>query len=203
MAPSLRNTCLNRGEKDKLKCVPREGFFVEVGAVDGETLSNSLYLERNLRWSGLLIEVFPTTYKTLLQKHRKAYSINAALSFNTSSTEVRYANRGKLGVLGHIFPDQGERIQAIPLYTMLLALNTTVIDYFSLDIEGGEMKVLMTIPWDKVKVGVLVLESNLIPEGRKFLVDYMTSKGYQFAGHRGIDSWFILPELVNQYIMKH
>ncbi|XP_042203180.1 uncharacterized protein LOC121853238 [Homarus americanus] len=110
--------------------------------------------------------------------------------------------RGYLGLLGHIFPDRGERIQAIPLYTMLLALNTTVIDYFSLDIEGGEMKVLMTIPWDKVKVGVLVLESNLIPEGRKFLVDYMTSKGYKFAGNRGIDSWFMLPELVNQYIKK-
>ncbi|KAG7156877.1 hypothetical protein Hamer_G024123 [Homarus americanus] len=81
----------------------REGFFVEVGAVDGETLSNSLYLERNLGWSGLLIEV----------------------------------KRGTLGVLGRTFPDRGERIQAIPLYTMLLALNTTVIDFFSLDIEGG------------------------------------------------------------------
>ncbi|KAG7156876.1 Star-like 16 [Homarus americanus] len=182
----------------------REGFFVEVGAVDGETFSNSLYLERNLGWSGLLIEVFQITYKALLQKHRKAYSINAALSFKNCSTEVGFVKRGgKLAMISRTFSDRGERIQAIPLYTMLLALNTTVIDFFSLDIEGGEMKVLMTIPWDKVKVGVLVVESNIIPEGRKFLVDYMTSKGYKFIGHRGIDSWFILPELVNQYIMKH
>lgn len=45
-------------------------------------------------------------------------------------------------------------VQCLPLYSILLALNTTTIDYFSLDVEGAEMKVLKTIPWDKVNIKV-------------------------------------------------
>ena len=37
----------------------REGFFVECGAYDGETRSNTLNLERELGWSGVLIEADP------------------------------------------------------------------------------------------------------------------------------------------------
>lgn len=32
------------------------GFFVEIGAHDGQNLSNTLWLERQHLWSGLLIE---------------------------------------------------------------------------------------------------------------------------------------------------
>ena len=35
---------------------------------------------------------------------------------------------------------------------MLLALNQTHVDYFSLDVEGFELDVLKTIPFDKVGV---------------------------------------------------
>ena len=44
--------------------------------------------------------------------------------------------------------------QCFPLYSILLALNQTTVDYFSLDIEGSELDVLRTIPWDKVDIKV-------------------------------------------------
>ena len=37
----------------------RDGFFVECGAFDGETRSNTLNLERDLGWTGVLIEADP------------------------------------------------------------------------------------------------------------------------------------------------
>jgi hypothetical protein len=37
----------------------RNGFFVEIGGYDGETFSNSLLLEKERRWSGLLVEANP------------------------------------------------------------------------------------------------------------------------------------------------
>ncbi len=52
-----------------------EGFFVECGAYDGEWLSNTLYIERNLNWSGLLIEADPTTYNQLITRRRNAYTL--------------------------------------------------------------------------------------------------------------------------------
>lgn len=45
-------------------------------------------------------------------------------------------------------------VQCFPLYTYLLALNVTVIDYFSLDVEGSELNVLKTIPFDKIDIRV-------------------------------------------------
>ena len=43
-----------------------------------------------------------------------------------------------------------EKVPCFPLETMLLALNQTHVDYFSLDVEGFELEVLQTIPFDKV-----------------------------------------------------
>ena len=41
-------------------------------------------------------------------------------------------------------------VQCFPVYSLLLALGNPTVHYFSLDIEGAELKVLETIPWDKV-----------------------------------------------------
>jgi len=45
-------------------------------------------------------------------------------------------------------------VQCFPFYSILLASNRTTIDYFSLDVEGHEIKVLKTIPWKRVNIKV-------------------------------------------------
>jgi len=40
--------------------------------------------------------------------------------------------------------------ECFPLISLLTALNQTVVDYFSLDIEGMELNVLKQIPFDKL-----------------------------------------------------
>ena len=64
-------------------------------------------------------------------------------------------NVGKISDLetGHNKTGYAE-VQCLPLYSILLALNTTTVDYFSLDVEGAELGVLKTIPWDKVNIKV-------------------------------------------------
>ena len=47
------------------------------------------------------------------------------------------------------------KVQCFPLYSILLAANRTTIDFFSLDVEGSELDVLKTIPWDKVDIKVI------------------------------------------------
>ena len=61
-------------------------------------------------------------------------------------------------------PDaKGTTAQCFPLYTLLKAVGVDTIDYYSLDIEGQEMPVLKTIPWDKVKINVFTIEYRAIP----------------------------------------
>ena len=42
-------------------------------------------------------------------------------------------------------------MQCLPLFSLLLALGNPTVHYLSLDIEGAELPVLKTIPWEKVK----------------------------------------------------
>ena len=41
------------------------GVFVDIGAHDGESGSNSLFLEKHRNWSGICIEPGPAEYKKL------------------------------------------------------------------------------------------------------------------------------------------
>ena len=43
-----------------------------------------------------------------------------------------------------------------PLYSILLAVGRTEIDFFELDVEGSEYKILKTIPWHKVDIKVIL-----------------------------------------------
>ena len=56
--------------------------------------------------------------------------------------------------------DNSARIQCIPLYSLLLALGNPTVHYFSLDIEGAELAVLKTLPWDKVDIELVMIEIN-------------------------------------------
>ncbi|CAL4224181.1 unnamed protein product, partial [Meganyctiphanes norvegica] len=58
----------------------RNGFFIEAGALDGVYLSNTLWLEQERGWTGLLVEPNIFSYRELLTKHRKAWVTNTCLS---------------------------------------------------------------------------------------------------------------------------
>nr|XP_045598651.1 protein Star-like [Procambarus clarkii] len=184
------------------------GFFLEMGALDGEDKSNTLYFEKYRGWSGLLIEPDPKLFRTLSGLNRKAYSINAAVSLtNVSALATFRPARGE----GRIWENskKGITVQCFPLYTMLLALTVRQIDFFSLDIEGHEMKVMKALPWEKVKVRVMCIEVNHVPGGVKAVIEFMESRGYTFLGTRKIDAWFGLRELLQEtmdldkYLQQH
>jgi len=64
------------------------GFFFECGAYDGEAISNTLYMERFLNWTGVLVEAHDTSYRKLLAKKRKSWSLPVCLSLQPYPTQV-------------------------------------------------------------------------------------------------------------------
>ena len=78
----------DRFSHNEAHLLQENGFYVECGAYNGETFSNSLFFEKYRNWSGVLIEPHPDSYKVLRSKHRKAFSINACLSRNSSAAKV-------------------------------------------------------------------------------------------------------------------
>ena len=47
-------------------------------------------------------------------------------------------------------------VQCIPIYSIIKALGLSHIDFLSLDVEGAEMKIFDTIPWDKLSFSVSI-----------------------------------------------
>lgn len=169
----------------KLLKYKRNGFFIECGALDGEIRSNTLYFERYLGWTGLLIEGDPSNFAAMVHKHRKAWLSPACLSLNPYPSVVSFKQNFNMGQVSQYPAGHAQSgyvdVQCFPIYSFLLALNRTTIDYFSLDVEGAELAVLKTIPWPKVNIKVLSVEFIHGPEGKDALQNYMESLGYKVA----------------------
>ena len=67
----------------------------------------------------------------------------------------------------------------LPFLSLMLALNVTHVDYLSLDVEGFELDILKTIPFDLIDISVLTVEYIHGPDHGKDYVTFMESKGYK------------------------
>ena len=147
------------------------GIFLEVGAVDGVSISNTLFFERERNWTGLLIEPNTKFYEKLATVHRKAYTINTCLSLDQETSVVNFVSAEMIGGIekklegsmihraNKEYPNaKREEVLCIPLFSILEAIGMTHIHFFSLDVEGAELDILQTIPFDKVKIDLFVIE---------------------------------------------
>ena len=87
------------------------------------------------------------------------------------------------------------QVQCFPLYSVLKALNRLKIDYFSLDIEGAEYMVLNTVPWEKVNMTLLSIETNhagdIFPGTRDDIQMLLASHGFDLKETAGIDDFYL------------
>lgn len=169
----------------------RNGMFVECGALDGETRSNTLTLEKDLGWTGVLVEADPETLKTLLAKNRKAHTVGNCLSVASETMNVTYKTNFNVGHIANLHASatnnnagKMKNLLCLPFYSLMRALEISHVDYFSLDVEGNELQVLKTIPFDKIDISTLSVEYSHIGKShgegsRHELVTFMKSNGYK------------------------
>ena len=72
-------------------------FFIEAGALDGETLSNTLYLELKYNWTGLLVAPNPWLVSFLSKKKRNAWISPHCLSPTKAPIVVKFDAMGEYG----------------------------------------------------------------------------------------------------------
>jgi len=172
----------------------KNGFFIEAGAWDGEYLSNTLFLETSANWTGLLVEPNIGAYNILLTRNRRAHSIHACLAVERHPSKVEFdAADGFGGInknLDKVDQNNLERmrdsipsamrskypVQCYPLYSLILAMGNPRVDFLSIDIEGAELAVLNTIPWDKVQIELVMLEVE--HSDKEALAEIMRAAGY-------------------------
>jgi FkbM family methyltransferase len=131
-----------------------DGVFVEAGAHDGYTQSNTYYLERHRGWTGLLIEPIPELRAHCVRRRPRSCVMGVALVNPTAAAgtvtmrfgdlmstmdDGRHAGRG-LEVTGrHAYSVD---VPARTLSESFAAAGLTKVDLLVLDVEGHEHDVL-------------------------------------------------------------
>lgn len=155
-------------------CGKRNGTYVEMGALDGVSLSNTKFFEDHMGWKGALIEASPPSVKDLRSNRDGRNSIFGEavcakgvghLDFLVGSTPAANSVAGSMSDswVDHYSHEKPEKV-SVPcrplgemLKEMLKHTGAEGIDFFSLDVEGNELKVLETMDWS-VKVGLWFIE---------------------------------------------
>ena len=175
----------------------KNGFYIEIGAYEGVTQSNTLYFEKNKNWHGILIEPSKGIFQKC-KKHRskKNYFYNkACVSFNYKKKFIKL-NYSGLKTYSDKYLDvkkQKEYISNPEIFigektyeynaktatmnSLLYKSNAPkIIDFLSLDTEGAEFEVLGGIDFKKFKFRYLLVETDNILKLKKF----MLKKNYKF-----------------------
>lgn len=144
----------------------RYGVFLEAGANNGVSQSNTLYLEKNLGWTGVLVEPVPRLAREA-RLNRTARVVNAALvgpDYKGRSVKITCCNLMSV-THGSLPPDvmarhiaDGEAVQEVTAQEKKVAARTlrdvltqqeaSTINLLVLDIEGNELEALRGYPFE-------------------------------------------------------
>jgi len=179
------------------KYLPYEnGFFIEAGANDGFSQSNTYYFERFLNWRGILVEPIPELHEKCVKERPNSIVFNCALVpidyegqsvtmlYSNLMSLVREAQKSEAADLEHV--RRGMEVQNIkeiykievPARTLTSILNEVgvkEIDLFSLDVEGYELSVLKGLDLNKYRPKYILIEAKF----RNEIESYLTEHGYE------------------------
>lgn len=164
----------------------RDGFFIELGAMDGIMYSNTLFFESKLNWKGVLIE--PTEqYQRLINNRPSCHNFNYAIT--KSEGFVNFVGNGAVGGVVDTMPDLHRtgnhignniyQVKSIPISHLLKDLNIQRVDLFSIDVEGGELQVLETFDWNIPVYIVLIEQSKYVPEKDEICRVFLRERGFE------------------------
>ena len=181
------------------------GYFVEFGATDGKTSSNTYLLEKMYNWSGILAEPNPHWHDELAKNRSALISHSCVFSESNQELDFLMADSPDLSTIRGFGKDdefkssrensKTIKVQTISLYDLLDEhMAPKEIDFMSVDTEGSEYGILNAFFQrnDKYVVNCITVEHNNTMRSKIF--DLMTSNGYvrKFQEISRWDDFYIL-----------
>jgi len=165
----------SQSDQDKWVCFllnnKVNGYFIDIGAYDGISTSNTYTLEKFLNWNGICIEANPSAFFNLNQ-NRRCINVHAAVSDNNGTCTFGADSIGSGNTIVNCFT----------LDKILLDNNCSKdIDYLSIDIEGHEYNVLSNFDFNTWKIKLMTVEHNLYcsgPTNKNKLYELLTNSGF-------------------------
>ena len=183
---------------------PQGGFFVEFGATNGITMSNSHMLEKHYGWRGILAEPNPDYHERLARERGCAISQKCVFSRSGERMGFLCTEQGVYSRLADVDPEdmhEAEKradprrieVETISLEDLLQEHGAPdTIDYLSVDTEGSEFEILSAFDFSRRFVRCLTVEHNFTPM-RESLHGLLTAQGYirRFPEFTRFDDWYV------------
>ena len=183
----------------------RAGYFVEFGATNGVTMSNTHLLEKQFGWTGIVAEPNPS-FHTRLARERDCHICHEAVHA-VSGGDVTFlcTEKPAFSRLADIQPDdvferEGRRVVKSEVAVKTVSLNDLLdrydapdqVDYISIDTEGAELDILSTFDFKHRRVELFSIEHNFTQE-RAGVQALMAANGYQrqFPEFSRFDDWYV------------
>ncbi|MEI9804363.1 MAG: FkbM family methyltransferase [Pseudolabrys sp.] len=158
-----RFPALNNLDRKMLAYLPqRGGVFVEAGANDGVSQSNTWFLEAYRGWTGLLVEPVPEL-ASLARRFRRAPVENVALGAPEQDGSTLVLVEADLMTTAFRSGGSSGRQISVPVRSLSALLDEhriTAIDFFSLDVEGFEIPVLKGLDLDRHAPKYMLIETG-------------------------------------------
>jgi FkbM family methyltransferase len=183
------------------------GQFIDIGAHDGVTYSNTWFLEKMRRWRGICIEPNPSVFKRLLA-NRTSTTVNCCiadkaglvrfqkitgfcemLSGIVDKYEAEHMQRIRNEMQEHGGSSEVITIAARTFSDLVAEHGLSEVNYVSIDTEGGELEILTSMDFRKVFVHVVSAEYR-IPQ-RETMLAVMRDRNFEMIKAMGSDLLFL------------
>lgn len=191
----------------------KDGFFLEFGAFDGKSYSNTYLLEKQFNWNGIVAEP-GKIFHTELYKNRSCFiDVRAVTDKSGQTLDFKETNDhlGLSGIIDHVYHNNDMhvstrqsssgavyKVETVSLIDLLKEHNAPeFIEYISLDTEGSEAIILESFDFTQYQIGFLSVEHNYVESSRQRIKDVLFKNGYKRILHEysKYDDWFIMDRL--------
>lgn len=193
----------DRWLNDNLFNWKKSGYFIEAGALDGCTNSNTYFFEKVLGWNGLLIEPNRVEFNKI-KKTRSSIAIceciydGSLVKFANKKGHGSISNRSLDNCLSHNDSDKTVEIKSITIKEALDKISAPkYIDYFSLDVEGAEEFIVSSFPYREYTVGCFTIE-----RASEKINSILTREGYALINKAWPDHYYARLELIKKNNLK-
>ena len=189
--------------------------FLEFGATDGISLSNSYMLENNFGWTGILAEPSPQWHEELKNNRPNTKIITDCIwkcsgekldffvsDIGVSSTLVdfKYSDLSSMpgNTQARIKNGKVVKVETISINDVMEKnFNGDAPSYLSIDTEGSEYEILQSLDFEKYRPVVFTIEHNFTNLQNK-IDELMISKGYVrvFRKITSFDAWYVRTDAI-------
>ncbi|MDD5762452.1 MAG: FkbM family methyltransferase [bacterium] len=170
-----------------------EGIFVEVGANDPKSLSQTWFLEK-MGWRGVLVEPLPDLAEGLRRERRNSMVFEVAVSAPGKTGEADFHVAGAFSSLAQNVKDNAVdygtvlRVKVVTLDSVLEEAKIRKVDFLSVDTEGTEVDVFRGFDIGRYRPALILVEDAVF--GLK-LHRHLKSSRYRLVRRTGFNNWYV------------